>query len=115
MRLVWHTELPAGEIAAHFAVTRTAISQHLRVLKDAGLVAERRAGARRFYRAVPQRLEEVRRFLETFWDEQLATLQQAAELEERMATHRWSAAGPSNNLAGGGAAARPGRPPRRPA
>ena len=110
VRLIWHAERPAGEIAEHFAVTRTAISQHLRVLKDAGLVVERREGARRYYRAVPRRVEEVRQFLETFWDDQLAALQQAAELDERMGTQRWPAAGPS----AGRAAGRQGRPRRRP-
>jgi len=110
VRLIWRDELPAGQIAAHFAVTRTAISQHLRVLKDAGLIVERRAGARRFYRAVPQRVEEVRQFLETFWDDRLVTLQRAAELEEWLGATRWPSASPASAPATG----RRGRPPRRP-
>jgi DNA-binding transcriptional ArsR family regulator len=72
LQLVWQGELPAGEIASHFAVTRPAISQHLRVLKDAGLVVERRQGTKRLYRAVPERMAELRAFLEAFWDDQLA-------------------------------------------
>src|SRR5205823_210386 len=110
VRLIWRDELPAGQIAAHFAVTRTAISQHLRVLKEAGLVVERRAGARRYYRAVPQRVEEVRQFLETFWDDSLATLQRAAELEEQMGATRWPSASPAGDTSTG----QRGRPPRRP-
>ncbi len=83
LRLVWSRELAAGQIAAHFNVTRPAISQHLRVLKDAGLVNERRAGTRRYYRARPQALEDLRAFLERFWDERLERLKQQAELDER--------------------------------
>jgi DNA-binding transcriptional ArsR family regulator len=118
VRLVWQRELPAGEIAAHFEVTRTAISQHLRVLKDVGLVVERREGARRLYRAVPQRVEEIRRFLESFWDDQLATLKVAAEREERMGTQRWPDLALSSRQPGGTGHAegggRPGRSRRRP-
>ena len=74
LRLVWDTEVPAGEIAAHFDVSRPAISQHLKVLKDAGLVTERRQGTMRLYRARPEGLSEVRAFLEGFWDERLDRL-----------------------------------------
>jgi DNA-binding transcriptional ArsR family regulator len=83
LRLVWQRERPAGEIAAHFDVTRPAISQHLRILKDAGLIVERRLGTRRLYRARPEGLAELRTFIEEFWDEQLARLKEQAELEER--------------------------------
>ncbi|MBI4278170.1 MAG: helix-turn-helix transcriptional regulator [Armatimonadetes bacterium] len=83
LRLVWNAEKPAGQIAAHFDVTRPAISQHLRVLRDAGLVTERREGTRRLYRARPEALAEVRAYLEWFWDDRLHRLKQAAELEER--------------------------------
>ena len=84
LRLVWSAELPAGEIASHFEVTRPAISQHLRVLKRAGLVSERRDGTRRLYRARQETLEEVRTYLEGFWDERLAMLKHAVELEEKV-------------------------------
>src|SRR5437870_10831976 len=70
LRLIWSRELPAGHIASHFAVTRPAISQHLRVLKEAGLVSERRDGTRRLYRARPETVAEVRRFLEAFRSEE---------------------------------------------
>lgn len=85
LRLVRDAELPAGEIAAHFEreVTRPAISQHLRVLKEAGLVDERRNGTRRLYRARPEAIEDLRAFLEAFWDQSLSTLKEAAEREER--------------------------------
>lgn len=83
LRLVWSQELPAGAIAEEFSVTRPAISQHLTVLKAAGLIQERRDGTRRLYRARTERLAEVLAFLRTFWDESLAALKQAAEAEER--------------------------------
>ena len=84
LRLVWKNELPAGVIASHFAVTRPAISQHLRILKEAGLVDERRDGARRLYRARPEGLAELRAFFESFWDDSLERLKEAAEAHERM-------------------------------
>ena len=83
LRLVRDTELPAGEIAAHFDVTRPAISQHLHVLKTAGLLSERRQGTRRLYRARPEGLAEVREFLNEFWEGRLRLLARAAEAEER--------------------------------
>jgi DNA-binding transcriptional ArsR family regulator len=83
LRLVRIKERPAGEIAAHFAVTRPAISQHLRVLKEAGLVTERRDGTRRFYRACPETVEELRRFLDDFWSDRLERLRDVAEMKER--------------------------------
>src|SRR5213083_1751946 len=61
LTLVRSDELSAGEIAAHFDVTRPAVSQHLRVLKDAHLLVERREGTRRLYRARPEGLAELRR------------------------------------------------------
>jgi DNA-binding transcriptional ArsR family regulator len=83
LRLVRDRELAAGEIASHFDVTRPAISQHLTVLKNAGLVSERRDGTRRIYRARPEGLAELRSFLEGFWDESLEQLKREAESEER--------------------------------
>ena len=84
LRLLQSTELSSGDIAAHFVdVTRPAISQHLKVLAEAGLVTLRREGTRRLYQARPEGLAEVRSFLEGFWDEQLQLLKRAAEAEER--------------------------------
>ena len=80
-------ELPAGEIASHFAVTRPAISQHLRILKLAGLVTERREGTKRLYRARLEGLEELRDFLNGFWEGRLQLLASAAESQERRNQH----------------------------
>ena len=83
LRLVRDEELPAGAIASRFEVTRPAISQHLRVLRQAGLVSERRDGTRRLYRARPEALAELRSFLEEFWDTRLERLKAEVELEQR--------------------------------
>jgi DNA-binding transcriptional ArsR family regulator len=83
LSLVRDGELSAGEIAAHFDVTRPAVSQHLSVLKEAGLVSERRNGTRRLYRARPEGLIQLKAFLEEFWDERLEALKREAEREER--------------------------------
>jgi DNA-binding transcriptional ArsR family regulator len=88
LTLVRDRELSAGEIAARFDVTRPAISQHLAVLRTAGLVVERRDGARRLYRARPEGAGEVRAWLESFWDDRLDRLKIAAEEEERDGTRR---------------------------
>jgi len=85
-RILWlvrDEELSAGEIAAHFEVTRPAVSQHLSVLKEAGLVNERRNGTRRLYRARPEGLVELRAFLDEFWGERLEALKRETEREER--------------------------------
>jgi DNA-binding transcriptional ArsR family regulator len=82
LELVRERELSAGEIASQFEITRPAISQHLGVLKEAGLVDERRNGTRRMYRARPQGLAELKTFLDAFWDARLEALQREAEREE---------------------------------
>ena len=82
LRLVLDDELSAGEIASHFDVTRPAVSQHLTVLKEAGLVEERRNGTRRLYRARPEGLADLKAFLEEFWDDKLAALKREVEREE---------------------------------
>ena len=83
LALVRDGELSAGEIAAQFDVTRPAVSQHLNVLKEAGLVSERRNGTKRLYRARPEGLAPVKEFLEEFWDDRLDVLKREAEREER--------------------------------
>ena len=83
LSLVRDGELSAGEIAGHFDVTRPAVSQHLNVLKEAGLVSERRNGTKRLYRARPEGLAQLKTFLEEFWDERLDALKREAEREER--------------------------------
>ena len=83
LSLVRDGELSAGEIARHFDVTRPAVSQHLNVLKEAGLVSERRNGTRRLYRARPEGLAQLKAFLEEFWTERLDALKVEAEREAR--------------------------------
>lgn len=83
LALVRDGELSAGEIAGHFDVSRPAVSQHLNVLKEAGLVNERRNGTRRLYRARPEGLVPIKSFLEGFWDDRLEKLKLEAEREER--------------------------------
>jgi DNA-binding transcriptional ArsR family regulator len=72
-----------GEIASELPVSRPAVSQHLRVLKDAGLVTERRDGTRRLYRLDPDGLGELRDYFDGFWTEALAGFKAAAERERR--------------------------------
>src|SRR5829696_8046632 len=74
-------ELAAGDIAARFEVTRPAISQHLAVLRQTGLVEERRDGTRRWYRARREGLEPIRDWIGSFWDDRLDALRAAAEAE----------------------------------
>ena len=81
--LISASELSAGEIARHFDVTRPAISQHLAVLRSAGLVTERRDGTRRYYRARPEGVAELRAWLDAFWREGLVRLKTKAEREAR--------------------------------
>src|SRR5690242_12453847 len=83
LTLVRGGELSAGEIASHFDVTRPAVSQHLNVLKEAGLVSERRDGTRRLYRARPEGLAELKQFLEEYWDVRLEAPKREAEKEEQ--------------------------------
>jgi len=81
--LISSSELSAGEIAGHFDVSRPAISQHLAVLRSAGLVTERRAGTRRFYRARPEGLSGLREWLDSFWRGGLEQLRVEAEREAK--------------------------------
>jgi DNA-binding transcriptional ArsR family regulator len=83
LSLVREDELSAGEIASRFDVTRPAISQHLTVLRDAGLLSERREGTRRLYRARPEGMAEMREFLDDFWSDRLERLKLAAELDQQ--------------------------------
>jgi DNA-binding transcriptional ArsR family regulator len=84
LRLVWRAELPATEIADYFRdVTRSAISQHLGVLKGAGLVIERRDGTRRLYRAQRDEMEKLRKFLDDYWTTGLERLCDVAEAAQR--------------------------------
>jgi DNA-binding transcriptional ArsR family regulator len=83
LRLVRDGERPAGEIAEHFpSMTRPAVSQHLRVLTEAGLLEVRPEGNKRLYRLRPEGLRDATEFLEEMWADNLARLKLAAEREE---------------------------------
>jgi DNA-binding transcriptional ArsR family regulator len=82
LELVRDEELTAGEIASAFEISRPAVSQHLTVLRDAGLLELRREGTKRLYRARAEGLTDVREFIESFWDGRLERLRLAAEHEE---------------------------------
>ena len=77
-RLLKHP-LPVGELAREFPVSRPAISQHLRVLKDAHLVTARQAGTRRLYEVDPAGIAALRQYFDRFWADALAAFKRAAE------------------------------------
>lgn len=83
LELVWERERAAGEIASEFEVTFSAVSQHLAVLRGAGLVTERRVGKRRMYVASKAALGPLAAVLERMWSEKLGTLKSLAEVEQR--------------------------------
>lgn len=88
LQLVWREELAAGDIAAQFEVSFSAVSQHLGVLKRAGLLTERQEGRKRFYRADRERLGPLAAMLEAMWSEKLGTLKSLAEVEQRSIDRR---------------------------
>jgi DNA-binding transcriptional ArsR family regulator len=75
--------LAVGELARDLPVSRPAVSQHLRVLKDAGLVTDRRDGSRRLYQLDPSGIGEVRSYFDTFWNHALTAFKAAVEKEDR--------------------------------
>ncbi len=84
LQLLRKSEMSAGEIARNFkGITRPAVSQHIGVLKKAGLIMERRAGTSRIYRIHPEGFAELKILLEDFWDPRLEKLKIAAEKEEK--------------------------------
>ena len=83
LRLLAAGERSAGEVASQFEVTQPAISQHLRALKQAGLVNERRDGTRRLYSVRPEGLADLQGFLAEIMPARLKRLKQVAEAEER--------------------------------
>jgi DNA-binding transcriptional ArsR family regulator len=85
LRLLSGGELSAGEIATHFSVTQPAISQHLKVLRETGLVSERRDGTRRLFSVRSAGLADLHDFLALMLPAGLERLKQAAEAEERRA------------------------------
>jgi DNA-binding transcriptional ArsR family regulator len=83
MELIWDQELSAGDIAAQFEVSWSAVSQHLRVLKAAGFVLERREGTSRIYRADQAALGLLRSVVEDHWRRGLDRVKDLAEAEQR--------------------------------
>jgi DNA-binding transcriptional ArsR family regulator len=88
LRLVWTHERASGEIAARFAFTRQAVSQHLGVMLGCGLVSVRAEGTRRLYRANRRPIEQLRAEFDLFWDESLDRLSSAAQELERESSNR---------------------------
>ena len=83
LEIIRNRELTAGAIAANFNVTRPAISQQLKVLRNAGLVSMRKHGTQRLYRVRAEGTEELRKFLDSFWEDKLLRLKDAAESDQR--------------------------------
>ncbi|RAP74891.1 transcriptional regulator [Paenibacillus montanisoli] len=83
LHLIRDGELTSSAIASHFDISAPAISQHLKVLEAAGLVVVRRAGTKRFYGIRREGFAELKQYIESFWDDSLLRLKEAAEEEER--------------------------------
>src|SRR3954451_6591417 len=83
LRLVWDAELTSTELAERTGMTKPGASQHLRMLRDAGLVHARVAANRRLYRVDQDRMRELRAFLDDFWQGPLARLKAMAETRAR--------------------------------
>jgi DNA-binding transcriptional ArsR family regulator len=74
--------LPVGKIAAGLDISRPAVSQHLKVLKEAGLVSDRQQGTRRVYQIDPRGIAAMREYLDRFWERALSAFKEAAESDE---------------------------------
>jgi DNA-binding transcriptional ArsR family regulator len=83
LQLIWHEELAAGEIAARFEISFGAVSQHLAVLRKAGLVVLRKDGTKRYYRADRAGMGPLAEYLESMWSDRLDGLAALAEQAER--------------------------------
>ena len=88
VKLVREREMAAGEIAERFKLTRPAVSQHVSVLRAAGLLDERRVGSKRLYVVRPEGFDELVNFIERYWRPRLRRLKQAAEAIERGKTRK---------------------------
>jgi DNA-binding transcriptional ArsR family regulator len=98
LRLCWQQECTAGTLAAAFDITFGAVSQHLKVLRDADLVTVRRDGTRRYYRANRTNLGPLADYLESMWARQinrLASLAEAADSHETAGTAEAGRTGPA--------------------
>jgi DNA-binding transcriptional ArsR family regulator len=83
LSLVRDGEMTSSSIASHFEISAPAISQHLRVLEESGLVLVRREGTKRYYRMRREGFSELKQYIDRFWDDSLLLLKEAAEEEER--------------------------------
>jgi DNA-binding transcriptional ArsR family regulator len=88
LRMLQKGERSAGEIAQAFTISQPAVSQHLRALRTAGLIAETREGARRHYRIDARGIAALREFVDHFWTAGLARLKESAEHDHRRAERR---------------------------
>lgn len=82
LRLIGDSEMTSSEIAAHFAITAPAVSQHLKVLEQTGLVTVRRSGTKRYYQTRKEGLAELKQYIDRFWEDSLLMLKEAAEEEQ---------------------------------
>jgi DNA-binding transcriptional ArsR family regulator len=83
LSLVRDGEMTSSSIASHFEISAPAISQHLKVLEESGLVLVRREGTKRYYRMRREGFSELKQYIDHFWDDSLLLLKEAAEEEER--------------------------------
>src|SRR5215475_8765889 len=90
VRLVRDREMDAGSVARQFRMTRPAVSQHISVLREAGLLDERRVGSKRLYVVRREAFDELVEFIEGFWGSRLRRLKQAAEAAERIKAKKQS-------------------------
>lgn len=74
---------PVGQLARELPISRPAVSQHLKILKEAGLVFDRRAGTRRVYQVDPKAVEALREYFDSFWGQALASFRAAAQDERK--------------------------------
>jgi DNA-binding transcriptional ArsR family regulator len=81
LELLAERPAPVGELASALPVSRPAVSQHLKVLKQAGLVTDRAEGTRRLYQLNPHGIRDLRAYFDQFWDQALASFKEAAEKE----------------------------------
>jgi DNA-binding transcriptional ArsR family regulator len=87
-RLADEGPMPVGELARDFPISRPAVSQHLRVLKDAHLVVDTAAGTRRLYAVNPAAIESLHRYFERFWSKALAAFKRRVEQDARLKEER---------------------------
>ena len=87
LELAWDRERSPSDLARRCQLSRPATSQHLKLLREAGLVSVRLEGNRRFYRVRAGRLAELRAMLDEFWDRRLARLHAELETPEEEAGH----------------------------